>query len=65
MAFFTGGAVGAGLSALTRPALAVPAAGAQQADSGHARVYARAAVAVLPLPAGVALAEAAATLPVI
>lgn len=59
------GPVGAWLRAVAHAALAVPASAAQHADAGHARVGARGAVAVLSLPAGVALAEAAVALAVI
>lgn len=59
------GSVGAWLRAVAHAALAVPASAAQHADAGHARVGARGAVAVLSLPAGVALAEAAVALAVI
>lgn len=59
------GSVGAWLRAVTHTALAVAASAAQHADAGHARVGARGAVAVLALPAGVALAEATVALAVI
>lgn len=64
-ALLTRGSVGAWLRAVAHTALAVAASAAQHADAGHARVGARGAVAVLALPAGVALAEATVALAVI
>lgn len=64
-ALLTRGSVGAWLRAVAHTALAVAASAAQHADAGHARVGACGAVAVLPLPAGVTLAEAAVALAVI
>lgn len=62
-AFFTGVSVGAGLSALADPALAVTPAAAQQPHAGHAGVGPGGAVAALSLPAGVTLTEPTVTLP--
>lgn len=60
--FLTEGSVGAGLSAATHPALAVPPAAAQHAGVGQAGVFAGGAVAVLAFPASVTLAEPTVTL---
>lgn len=50
---------------MTNPTLAVTPATAQQADAGHAGVYARGAVTVISFPASSTLAEPTATLPMI
>lgn len=59
------GSVGTWLRAVAHAALAVATAAAQHADAGHAHVRACGAVAVLALPAGVALTEATVALAMI
>lgn len=60
-ALVAGGPVGPRLRALAGPAHTLAPAAAQQAHAGHAGVGAPGAVAVVTLPVGGALAEAAVT----